>query len=130
MTCPLEHVEATMLMRAVLGAEADWPELRFFAAWPNGGHRSRKTAAALKAEGVRSGPPDYWFPIPRGGFAGLVIELKRVRGGRVEPEQREWLDMLEGNGWRAEVCRGWEQAWAVLRDYLASDGAANDDEVT
>lgn len=110
-------------MRAVAGALPTWPELALLYAVPNGGKRSRKTAADLKAEGVKPGVPDYCLPVPRGGHHGLYLELKRLRGGRVEPEQREWLAALVANGYRAEVARGWEQAWAVLRDYLAGDGA-------
>lgn len=116
-----EHIEAVLLMRAVAGAEHEWPELRFFAAVPNGGHRTKTAAAKLKAEGVRRGMPDYLFPVQRGGHVGLAIELK-TETGRPSPEQREWLAHLRGQGWRAEVCKGWEQAWAVLRDYLAADG--------
>lgn len=114
-----EHVEAVMFMRAVRGAEAEWPELRFLAAIPNGGHRARRTAAAMRAEGVRRGVPDYLFPLARGGHPGLAIELKRAKGGRTSPEQREWLAHLEAQGWRAVVAHGWEQAWAVVRDYMA-----------
>lgn len=108
-----------MLMRAVRGAEAEYPELAWFAAIPNGGKRSRKTAGDLKAEGVRPGVPDYLWPVARGGHVGLAIELKRLHGGRVEPEQRAWLAHLQGQGWCAEVCRGWEAAWDAVRDYLA-----------
>lgn len=118
-----EHTEAAMLMRAVRGAEHIHPELRLFHAIPNGGFRSRRTAGLLKAEGVRPGVPDYSLPVPRGGAHGLYIELKRVKGGRVEPEQRTWLADLTEQGYRAVVCRGWEQAWAEIRDYLAADGA-------
>jgi hypothetical protein len=116
-----------MLMRAVLGAERQWPELALFFAVPNGGHRSRRTAAAMKAEGVRRGVPDYMFPVPRGGRTGLAIELKTAKG-RPSPEQRAWIAALREHGWQAEVCHGWEQAWGVLRDYLASDGDASNDD--
>lgn len=125
--CP-EHNEAAMLMRAVLGAEHRWPELRLFHAIPNGGHRSRRTAGLLKAEGVRPGVPDYHLPVPRGGYVGLWIELKRTDGGRVSPEQREWLAHLQAQGHCAVVCRGWEAAWAEVQNYLAL--GADDDEVT
>ena len=123
-----EHTEAATLMRAVRGAEHVWPELRLFHAIPNGGHRSRRTAGRLKAEGVRPGVPDYFLPVSRGGAHGLYIELKRTKGGRVEKEQRVWLAALAEQGYCTAVARGWEEAWAVIRDYLASDGAANDDE--
>ncbi|KAF1045629.1 VRR-NUC domain-containing protein [Xylophilus sp.] len=117
-----EHIEAVLLMRAVTGAEIEWPELRWFFAVPNGGHRSKRVAAEMKAEGVRAGVSDYLFPVQRGGFVGLAIELKRIDGGRTSKEQRDFIAHLRSQGWRAEVCRGWEQAWAVLRDYLVADG--------
>lgn len=114
-----EHVEAVMFMRAVRGAEAEWPELRWLFHTPNGGHRARRTAGQLKAEGVKPGVPDYLLPVARGEHPGLAIELKRAKGGRTSPEQREWLAHLEAQGWRAVVAHGWEQAWAVVRDYMA-----------
>lgn len=128
MKTPLEHVEAVMLMRAVRGAEQAWPELRLMYAIPNGSKRSKKTGADLKAEGVKAGVPDYCLPVPRGSYAGLYLELKRLAGGRVSPEQRDWLAALSEQGYRTEVAKGWEQAFAVLKDYLASEGAANDNE--
>ena len=124
---PLEHDEARRLMLQVRGHETQWPELAWFFAVPNGGHRSKRTAAAMKAEGAKPGVPDYLFPVARPGAVGLAIELKRLKGGRLEPEQKQWLDALAEQGWQVAVCRGWEQAWDVLRDYLASD-AANDEE--
>lgn len=116
-----EHTEAAMFMRAVRGAEADWPELRWLFAVPNGGHRAKRTAAAMKAEGAKAGVPDYLLPVARGGHPGLAIELKTATG-RPSPEQRAWLAHLEAQGWRAVVARGWEQAWDVVRDYMAGDG--------
>ena len=125
-----EHTEAVVFMRAVRGAEATWPELRFLAAIPNGGKRLAKTAADLKAEGVRRGVPDYLLPVRRGGYTGLAIELKTAKG-RTSPEQREWLGHLETEGWRAVVARGWEEAWDVVRDYMAANGPeSTQEEVT
>jgi hypothetical protein len=120
MTRQLEHLEAVLLMRWVRGMEADHPELAFFAAVPNGGKRSRKTAVDLKAEGVRRGVPDYLWPELRGPYVGLAIELK-TDTGRPTPEQRAWLAHLRSRGWRAEIARGWEQARDLVLDYLALD---------
>jgi hypothetical protein len=36
----------------------------------------------------------------------MAIELKRSKGGRVSPEQAQWLRILSDNGWRAVVCHG------------------------
>ena len=116
-----EHVEAAMLVRAVRSAVDTWPELELFHAIPNGGHRARRTAVKLKAEGVLPGVPDYCLPVPRGGFHGLYIELKSLTG-YASREQKQFIANVRRHGYRAEVCRGWEQAWAVIRDYLAADG--------
>lgn len=116
-----EHAEAAMFMRAVRAAEAQWPELQFMAAIPNGGHRARRTAGRLKAEGVRPGVPDYLMPVRRAEHVGLAIELKTAKG-RTSHEQRVWLAHLAQEGWKAVVARGWEQAWDITRDYLAADG--------
>src|SRR5690606_5168813 len=88
---------------------------------PNGGWRAKRTAAAMKAEGAKPGVPDYLLPVPRGEHVGLAIELKTATG-RVRPEQREWLHHLEASGWLTVVARGWEQAWDVVRDYMAQEG--------
>lgn len=40
---------------------------RIFAV-PNGGSRSARVGAAMKAEGVRKGVPDMCLPVPRGGI--------------------------------------------------------------
>jgi hypothetical protein len=113
-----EHVEAVHLMRVVKLHEARFPELRLLHAIPNGGARNKIVAAKMKAEGVKAGVPDYCLPVPRGGFHGLYVELKRVKGGRVETDQREWLEALETQGYRTAVAKGWEQAWGVVREYL------------
>lgn len=107
-----------MFMRAVAGALDTWPELRWLAAIPNGGHRAKRTAADLKAEGVKRGVPDYLMPVRRGEHVGLAIELKTATG-RASPEQREWLAHLQAQGWHAVIARGWEQAWDAVRDYMA-----------
>lgn len=94
------------------------PELHLLHAIPNGGARSAVTGARLKAEGVKKGVPDICLPVPRGGFHGLYIELKRVKGGRVSDEQRWWLGRLTRYGYLALVCKGWQEAAKAIEDYL------------
>jgi hypothetical protein len=118
MTEPTEHQEAVALMQAVRLNEARHPELLMLFAVPNGGDRHKAVAAKLKAEGVKPGVPDYVFPVARGEYRGLVIELKRLKRGNTSGEQAQWIEAFRQQGWRAEVCKGWEQALAVLADYL------------
>ena len=114
---PSEHIEATRLIRVVTLHEAAHPPLRLLYAVPNGGDRNKVVAAKMKAEGVKPGVPDYCLPVARDGFHGLYIELKSLVG-YASREQKQWIEDLRAEGYRCEVCRGWERAWEVLREYL------------
>jgi hypothetical protein len=74
---------------------------RIFAV-PNGGARSVVVGRKLKAEGVKRGVPDLVWPIPRGDYNGLVMELK-VGRNKASAEQNEWLEFFESIGWYACV---------------------------
>lgn len=91
-----------------------------WAAIPNGGKRDKRTAAILKKMGVKSGlsdilifdsPPNY--PLMK----GAVLELKKLKGGKLSPEQIEWLDYFENNSWVAGVAEGLNEALALLKDW-------------
>lgn len=94
---------------------------------PNGGKRDAKVGAMLKAEGVKSGVPDICVAIPRNGYHGLWIELKRIKGAHVSAAQRKLLRKLSDLGYRAEIATGAERAWEILCDYLdlELDGSAS-----
>lgn len=124
-----EDFEQELVMRWATGQLGNWPELSLLHHVPNGGARSKRTAALLKRMGVKPGVPDLCLPVARGGHHGLYVEMKRLDGGRVSSEQRAWLAALHNGGYCVAVCHGHEQAICVLRDYLAADGeAANDDD--
>ena len=90
-----------------------------FAAVPNGGERNPREGMALRRQGVSAGVPDILIFEARQGAHGLAIEMKRVRGGTVTPQQRRWHADLRERGWRVEVCRGHEAAIVVLNEYLS-----------
>lgn len=116
--CASEHAEAVALVRACVLAEARHPELGLLFAVPNGGHRNPVVAARMKAEGVKRGVPDYMLPVPRGPWHGLFVELKRERGGRVSEDQRRMIRLLEEQGYRVVVARGWVEAYEAIMEYL------------
>jgi hypothetical protein len=121
---PTEHAEQSLLVKwAALQLERH-PELAYLVAVPNffgnvGNVHARMGAAMrAKAEGRKKGYPDLILDVARGGFHGLRIEMKKVKGGSVDPEQRAWHEWLRSQGYRVEVCKGWEAARDVLLDYL------------
>lgn len=113
-----ESDEETTQRDLVQFVQLQWPrEARYLHHSPNGGARHKKTAALLKAMGTRRGFPDLALFVPRGGYSGLVIELKTSKG-RMSPDQREWLRHFDKIGWRAICCRGFDEARAELEGYL------------
>jgi hypothetical protein len=98
-------------------AAAELSELRLLFAIPNGGARHPAVAGKLKAEGVKAGVPDLLLPVARRRWNGLFIEMKSAKG-RVSPAQKEWIDALDAQGYRCEVCYGAEAAFDAILGYL------------
>ena len=82
------------------------PLARLAFAIPNGGARSKVTAAILKAEGVLAGVPDILVPVPINGHHGLFIEFKHG-SNKPSPEQQEFLDRMCGWGYCCAVAYDW-----------------------
>lgn len=94
-------------------------------ATPNGGHRAAKTAKVLKSEGVASGFPDITvWPEVGTGQPILYIEMKRTAGGRVTPEQQEWITYLNSLGFpvSARACRGCSEAIQFVEEKWSGKG--------
>ena len=102
---PSEHLEQRELVRWF---RQTFKGVRIFAI-PNGGLRSLSVAAKLKAEGVSSGVPDLCVPAWR-----LWIEMKRVKGGSLSAEQKDWIEYLEGVNYWCIVGKGAEDAQAKI----------------
>lgn len=115
---PKESQEQMWLFRWAELQKGKYPELEMLYHIPNGGSRNKLEAAHLQAEGVKPGVPDLCLPVSRGGYHGLYIELKRLRGGKVSDAQTVWLARLRDQNFKAVVCKGWEEAAECLKDYL------------
>lgn len=118
---PTESVEQQCLMQWAQWASGNGlhPELKLLYHIPNEGKRSKFTGGKLVAEGLRKGVPDICLPVARGRYHGLYIELKRLKGGRTSPEQKQWLSDLQAVGHRAVVCNGWVAAKTEIENYLS-----------
>lgn len=121
----LEQQEAEALFRWVQLNEAAFPALKLFFAVPNGGARPKKhgfspEAVRMKKSGVRAGVSDYILLSARGGFNGLVLELK---AGKNKPTkaQKEFLDRAAAAGYKAAWCSGWDTARRIIEEYLYLD---------
>jgi len=92
--------------------------LRLLYAIPNGGARDVRVGKKLKAEGVKRGVPDLCLPVPCGVYHGMYIEMK-TEVGRATPEQKQWIQDLNEQGYYAVIAKGWEQAKNEILGYLA-----------
>lgn len=118
-----EAVEQINLMKWTEYMSGRYPEIKLLFHVPNGGSRNRIEAANLKKQGVKAGVPDLFLPVARGGHFGLFIEMKFGKN-RTTAQQKEWIKELRDQGYRCEVCYGWEAASEVLTDYLGKDRTA------
>ncbi|WP_335919820.1 hypothetical protein [Shewanella algae] len=116
-----EHWEQVMLF--------DWLE-RFlpeyyldFAAVPNAGKRTGKESCDMPAEGLRTGYPDITGDVAKGAYHGIFIEMK---WGKNKPSEKqvEQLNRKRKRGYFACICYGFDEAKAVITEYLGlNDGA-------
>ena len=80
-----------------------------------------KAIGALRKQGLQAGIPDLHLPTARGGYIGLWIEMKRIRGSEVKPEQMEWKRALEQEGHRVAICYGADEAIGILLGYVGRE---------
>lgn len=96
----LEHaMQSTVFERCAMIA-ALYPEYALVFAVPNGQFRPGQRMEA----GLRAGVPDIFWPVARGGYHGMFIELK-VGRNQLSQEQRTWIDRLEMEGFYCVVIR-------------------------
>ena len=50
----------------------------------------------------------------------LFIEMKRQKGGKLKPEQEEWIQKLDDKDYCVGVAKGCESAVRILQKYLES----------
>lgn len=71
----------------------------------------------LKKRGLVSGALDLNIDVPRQGYAGLRIEMKR-EGGKLSECQETMIAKLIANNYRVAVCHDAEEAIGEVRWYL------------
>jgi hypothetical protein len=113
-----EDGEQLALFQWIALHSSTYPELKWLHHSPNGGSRNKREGAKFKAMGVKRGFPDLTLPLPCRQYAGLYIDLKKVKGGVTSKEQEDWLAYLNSAGYYATVCKGWLQAVSCLEWYL------------
>lgn len=84
---------------------------------PNGGYRTKTTAAIMKAEGQLSGVADLILLKRKGKCGALLLEAK-VKGNYQSSNQRLWQKLIEADGYEYRVFRTLEEFIGIVTEYL------------
>lgn len=114
---PKEHDSQKVVVQWCAVNRGKYPELKMLKATPNQGLRSYGAAKYFKDEGMSKGFPDLSLLVPKGKYHGLFIEMKR-KGGRLTPEQGDWLRNLASYGYAVDICFSSDEAIRRLEWYL------------
>lgn len=96
---------------------ARYPGLDLISASLNGVKLSKAQAGKAKAAGMLAGEHDLRIPVPRGGFVGLIVEMKAGKG-RPTPAQLWYGERMEAEGHCVRYAWSWLDARAVIIAYL------------
>ena len=100
------------------------PAIRWLHASANGGARGNDKESAmirgaqLKAQGVKPGVYDLFWPLRRTGWAGLYIEMKKPgKLNATSEEQRIFGTFVGSQGFANTVCDNWQNAVKTIQCY-------------
>ncbi len=80
------------------------------------GKKLSKTQGIAKAQGMLSGVPDLFLPVPRGKYHGLYIEMKHGSNTLTE-NQKKFLQNAANVGFAVSVCYSAQEAIKRIEDY-------------
>lgn len=100
---PTEHEVQSAFFDYKRTVKVNDPDWRAIFAVPNdsgAGQDSINRAKRVKAQGQENGVPDIFVMVARGGYFGLIIELK-VPPNKPTGDQEKWILALRSNGYKA-----------------------------
>jgi hypothetical protein len=125
---PTEAEERRLVVRWKNQWISKYPELGMLMALNNELRFARSTRnfytfwKHLKEQGYTPGIPDFVLPIARHHYLGCWIEMKRLKGGRLSPEQVWWQHALKEAGQYVCVCKGAAETIEKFLWYLQGPG--------
>lgn len=93
-----------------------YPMLNMLHCSLNGVKLSGTQARIAKGQGMLSGVPDLFLPVPKNGYHGLFIEMKSEKG-RVTENQHWFLTNAESLGYKIAVCYSAKEAISAIQAY-------------
>ena len=97
-----------------------YPMLNMLHCSLNGVKLSGTQAKVAKGQGMLSGVPDLFLPVPKNGYHGLFIEMKSEKG-RVTENQHWFLTNAESVGYKTAVCYSAKEAISAIEAYYSQE---------
>lgn len=114
---PRNH-EHTLQCRVIRWFRLQFPTMRHnLFAVPNGGYRTKTTAALMKAEGQLSGVADLILLKRKGKCGALLLEAK-VKGNSQSDNQKLWQSLIEADGYEYRIFHSLEEFIEIVTEYL------------
>lgn len=115
---PPRNLEHQLQCRCVKWFRLAFPDMRHnLFAVPNGGYRTKTTAALMKAEGQLSGVADLILLKRKGRCGALLLEAK-VGKGKQSENQKLWQKLIEADGYEYRVFHTLEEFVQIITEYL------------
>jgi hypothetical protein len=84
---------------------------------PNGGYRTKTTAALMKEEGQLAGVADLILLKRKGSCGALLLEAK-VKGNYQSETQRECQKRIEADGYIYKIFHSLDEFIIIVNEYL------------
>ena len=117
----MKHIESAHQAQVVEWSKwayktGKYPMLNMLHCSLNGVKLSGTQAKVAKGQGMLSGVPDLFLPVPKNGFHGLFIEMKSEKG-RLTENQHWFLTNAESVGYKTAVCYSAKEAISAIQAY-------------
>ena len=111
-----EAIEQERVIKWARDNENNYPFLWLLHSSLNGVKLSKNQAGRAKTQGMLSGVPDLFLPVPKNGYHGLFIEMKSEKG-RLSTNQTCFLSKVELLGYKIAVCYSANEAIKTIENY-------------
>ena len=111
-----EAIEQAKVIAWARANENNYPYLWMLHSSLNGVKMTKAQAGRAIAQGMLSGVPDLFLPVPKNGYHGLFIEMK-YGSNKVTENQEKFLQNAANVGYAISVCYSANEAIKRIEDY-------------
>ena len=111
-----EAIEQAKVIAWARANENNYPYLWMLHSSLNGVKMTKAQAGRAIAQGMLSGVPDLFLPVPKNGYHGLFIEMK-YGSNKVTENQEKFLQNAANVGYAVSVCYSANEAIKRIKDY-------------